>query len=176
VSARADSPQEAYGVGEENGKCTRDGGQPSVGGATRPLTLPHLPYGDAVHTELTASGLEPDMVEAGVRREPGGPRELFLTVTWSPGHPDLARESWPRGLTLSWSHLTGWSTHDGDTVRALGDDVDDIAPPALIADAVLHLAVHGLDIAWVPPVGGRWEHAAVLDTDLEEFAEREVTW
>ncbi|NUS29781.1 MAG: hypothetical protein HOV92_36960 [Streptomyces sp.] len=169
------SALEATSAAAQVGKSTRGGGQPSVGDATRPLTLPHLPYGDAVHAELAVSGLEPDTVEAGVRREPGGPQELFLTVSWSPGHPDLYAELWPSGLTLSWSHLTGWSTHDGDTVRVLAD-VDALAPPALIADAALHLAVFGLDTVWVPPVGGRWEHAGVLDGALEEFAAREVTW
>lgn len=154
---------------------TRDGSQPSVGSVTGCLTLPHLPYGDAVHAELCGSGLEPDRVDAGVRREPGGPRELYLTAVWSPGHSDLDRSAWPDGLTVSWSHLTGWSAHDGDTVRGLGD-VDALAPPVLIADAVLHLAVHGLDIAWVPPVGGRWEHAGALDAALDTFTERGADW
>ncbi|MGW0599927.1 hypothetical protein ACWD11_22625 [Streptomyces sp. NPDC002776] len=156
---------------EDAGKDIRDGMQPSADGVHP--ALPHLPYGDAVHGELAASGLEPDTVEAGVRREPGCGRELFLTVSWSPGHADLDREVWPHGLTLAWSHLTGWSTHDGDTVRALDGDLDDLAPPALIADAVLHLAIHGLDSAWAPAVGGRWEHADVLDTALDAFTEQE---
>ncbi|MBD0837399.1 hypothetical protein [Streptomyces sp. TRM68416] len=170
MSARESSVRQAQGVGKDTG----GGLQPSAGGVHPDLALPHLPYGDAVHAELTASGLEPDVVEAGVRREPGCTRELFLTVSWSPGHADLDREVWPDGLTLAWSHLTGWSTHDGDTVRTLDDDLDDLAPPVLIADAVLHLAVHGLHVPWVPPVGGRWVHADGLDAALDAFAEREV--
>ncbi|WP_406262516.1 hypothetical protein OIA45_39625 [Streptomyces chartreusis] len=175
MTARGSSPQDAGGVGWGDEEGTRDGSQPSAGGATRALTLPHLPYADAVLAELTLSGLEPDRVDAGVRREPGGPRELYVTTVWSPGHPDLDRAAWPDGLTLSWSHLTGWSTHDGDTVRALAD-VDALAPPTLIADAVLHLAVHGQGIPWLPPAGGRWEYAADLDAAIDAFTERGADW
>ncbi|MFJ2002150.1 hypothetical protein [Streptomyces chartreusis] len=170
--------REASGLGRGDAEGTRDGSQPSAGGATRHLTLPHLPYGDAVNAELIASGLGPDRVHAGVRRELGGPCELYLTALWTPDHADLDGSVWPEGLTVSWSHLTGWSAHDGDTVRQLGGDgdVDDLAPPALIADAVLHLAVHGLDIAWTPPAGGRWEHADDLDAALDAFTERGTDW
>ncbi|MFE6282466.1 hypothetical protein [Streptomyces sp. NPDC057877] len=157
------------------GKSTRDSSRLSVGAATRALPLPHLPYADAVHVELVAAGLEPDRIDAGIRREPGGPRELYLTAVWEAEHPDLHGDLWPEGMTVSWSHLTGWSTHDGDTVRALVD-VDAIAPPALIADAALHLAVHGLHVTWVPPVGGRWQHAPALDAALAAYPAREVEW
>ncbi|MCZ4609712.1 hypothetical protein O3S80_39290 [Streptomyces sp. Lzd4kr] len=165
---------DACGPGQ-NEEGTRDGSQPSVGGATRHLTLPHLPYGDAVHAELIASGLEPERMDSGVRREPGCLGELYLMLVWSGGHHDLDEMAWPDGLTVSWSHLAGWSASDGDSVRGLGG-IEHLAPPALIADAVLHLAVHGLDIAWVPPVGGRWEHADDLDAALDAFTERGSNW
>lgn len=174
MSTRESNLGESCGLGTGSGKCTRDGSQPPAGGATQPTPVfPHLPYGDAVHAELTTAGLEPDRVDAGVRREPGAPRELYLTFSWSPEHADLDEALWPDGLTLTWSHLAGWSTNDGDTVRTLAD-VDDLAPPALIADAVLHLAVHGLDVEWVPPIGGRWEHADALDAALDRFGEQGV--
>ncbi|MDX2863430.1 hypothetical protein, partial [Streptomyces scabiei] len=75
------------------------------------LVLPHLPYGDAVHIILAEAGLMPDVLEAGLRVEdPARGPELFLTLSWLTGHPDLAD---PAGLDLIWSHLTGWAARVG---------------------------------------------------------------
>jgi len=155
------------------GKDTGDGLQPPAGGVhpTPPLTptLPHLPYGDAVHAELAAAGLPPDLLDAGLRTEaPGGRRELYLTLSWLMGHPDLHD---PTELDLMWSHLIGWSARIDDTVRVL--DVDELAAPALLADAVLHLAVHGLEQEWVIPFEARWQDALELDIALVHFDERD---
>ncbi|MEU3256151.1 hypothetical protein, partial [Streptomyces sp. NPDC006997] len=156
------------------GKSTRSGTQPFVGDATHaPSVLPHLPYAYAVLDELTVwtgAGLEPSRADAGVRRESGGPRELYLTAVWEPEHPDLNGDLWPEGMTVSWSHLTGWAADDGTDVRAL-DGLDPVAPPELVADAVLHLAVFGLHTAWVPPIGGRWARAGSFDGAMNAWRE-----
>jgi hypothetical protein len=160
------------------GKDTHSGSgsQPSVGGVHPVPVYPHLPYGDAVYAQLVAASLAPDLLESGLRTErPGGPRELFLTLVWLPGHPDIDAGLWPRGMHLSWSHVTGWSAHD-DTVRLLL--VDDVAAPALLADAVLHLATDGLDCPWEPEDRlARWDHARALDLALQSAAERgDIAW
>lgn len=135
--------------------------------ATRPELppmLPHLPYGDAVHVHLADAGLAPDVVDAGLRREaPDGPAELYLTLSWLPGHPDL---DGPMELELAWSHLTGWSARTDDSVHTL--DVDHLA------DAVLHHAVHGTHRAWVIPFLARWTHADALTAALKHAAEEGV--
>ncbi|MCZ0996382.1 hypothetical protein O1L44_30010 [Streptomyces noursei] len=50
------------------------------------LALPHLAYGDAVHSMLDQTGLAPDVLETGLRVEDRerGP-ELFLTLSWLRG-------------------------------------------------------------------------------------------
>lgn len=156
------------------GKDTRGGSQPPLGGvhpATDP-TLVHLPYGDAVWAELVTVGLVPDVVEAGLRmEEPQGPRELFLTLSWLSGHPDLAD---PTGMDLVWSHLTGWAVRTGHDVQTL-TLISTFAAPALLADAVLHTATEGLGRAWEPadPLA-EWEHTRSLDLALNEAAGRGV--
>lgn len=173
MSAAEESLSGAVGLGAGDGKCTRDGSQPSVGGATRSLvTLPHLAYGDAVHAALVAADLAPDVVEAGVRtEEPGGFGELFLTVSWLPGHPLCD----PVGLDLLWSHLTGWSVRADGTVRMLF--VDGLAAPGVLAEVVLHLVVDGPDCGYSPPpTVARWEHADALDPALEAFTDRGADW
>lgn len=157
------------------GKDTRGDGQSLVGGV-HPAGLPHLPYGDAVHAALVEAGLAPDVVEAGLRTEdPRRGRELYLTLSWLPGHPDVDGGLWPRGMQLAWSHLIGWSAHH-DTVRVLL--VDEAAAPALLVDAVLHLATEGLDCVWEPADRtAKWEHARALDLALQAAAGRgEIAW
>jgi hypothetical protein len=153
------------------GKDTR-----AAGGVHPAPGLPHLPYGDAVHAALAEAGLTPDVVDAGLRTEdPRRGRELFLTLSWLPGHPDVDDRLWPRGMQLAWSHLIGWSAHH-DTVRLLL--VDDFAAPALLVDAVEHLATYGLDCGWEPAdPRAKWEHARALDLALQAAAEREeIAW
>lgn len=155
------------------GKSTRDGIQLSVGEATRTLTLPQAPYGDAVHAALAHAGLVPDVMEAGLRSN--GPRrlELFLRLVWLPGHPRLAASQHDEGLTVAWSHLAGWSGWVGGYEPVLLD-VDELAAPELVADAADHLAEHGTHRPWVPPADGRWSDAVYLDIALHHFKEREV--
>ncbi|KPC86284.1 hypothetical protein ADL35_12440 [Streptomyces sp. NRRL WC-3753] len=155
------------------GKSTQSGGRPSVGEATRTLTLPQAPYGDAVHAALAAAGLVPDVMEAGLRSN--GPRrlELFLRMVWLPGHPGLADVQHDEGLTVAWSHLAGWSGWVGGYEPVLLD-VNELAAPELVADAAEHLAAHGTHRAWVPPADGRWSDAVYLDIALGRFEEREV--
>ncbi|WP_329597790.1 hypothetical protein OIE43_18955 [Streptomyces pseudovenezuelae] len=154
------------------GKDTGDGTQPSAGGVHPAQPFPHLPYGDALHAELTSVGLAPDVMEAGVRAEGRygeGPQELFLRAEWLPGHEDLAAPH-KVGVVLQWSHLTGWSLLFGDDLVVL--DVDDLAAPALLTDAVLEGAVHGVSMRYLPPEdAARWEHALALDTALTHLAE-----
>ncbi len=132
--------------------------------------FPHLRYGDAVHTELLAAGLAPDMLEAGLRTEDPGRRELFLTLPWLTGHAVL---DGPVRLALTWSHLTGWAARVDDDVILL--DVEEFAAPELLVDAARHFAKHGIDGArWVVPVQARWEHWRVLDQALNRAADRGV--
>ncbi|NUP19847.1 MAG: hypothetical protein HOZ81_27965 [Streptomyces sp.] len=156
------------------GKSTHDSGQLSAGGATRALTLPHLPYADAVHAALRAVEVVPDLVEVGVRTETfDGQRELFARLEWLPGHDDLVpADVQAAGLVVHWSHLAGWSVCAGADVVVL--DADDLADPALIADAALHAAVYGLAEKWVIPFEARWQYARELDSALVEFDEREA--
>ncbi|MFJ6386416.1 hypothetical protein ACIQJT_02285 [Streptomyces sp. NPDC091972] len=153
------------------GKDTGDGSQSSAGGVHPAQPFPHLPYGDALHAELTLAGLAPDVMAAGVRAEGPygeGPRELFLRAEWLPGHEDLAAPH-EAGMVLQWSHLTGWSLLFGDDLVVL--DVDDLAAPALLTDAVLEGAVHGIGMRYLPPEGAaRWEHARGLDVALDALA------
>lgn len=157
------------------GKYTRDGSQPDVGQVTRALTLPQLPYADAVHAALDALKFLPDALEAGVRTEtPGRQRELFLRLDWLPGHDDLVLPAMAAdGLTVMWSHLAGWATRSGDDLLVL--DLTELAAPALVADAAMHAALHGLRCACErPDTWGRWDHALELDIALVNYAEREA--
>lgn len=156
------------------GKSTRDSVALSVGDATR-ATSPHLRYGDAVDRALSALEFLPDTVEAGMRKESGphGVRELFLRLEWLPGHDDLIPDDVrASGLVVQWSHLAGWSVRSGDDLVAV--DVDDLADPALIADAAMHAALHGLRCSCEKPDAGlgRWEHAVYLDIALVAYDER----
>lgn len=158
------------------GKSTQGGSRPPVGDATRQLPmLPQLPYGDAVHAELLAVATPPAWLEGGVRKGRTGSSELFLRAVWPVGAPLLDDEVRRDGLTIAWSHVTGWSAHN-----ALEDcvllDVDVIAAPALIAHAALHFAEEPLDGGepWTPPDSvGRWSEALYLDIALARFDERE---
>lgn len=132
------------------------------------LILPHLPYGHAVHSMLDQAGLTPDVLEAGLRVEDRdrGP-ELFLTLSWLGGHPDLAGRA---GVDLLWSHLTGWGIRSGLDSRPL--IVSSFAGPALLADAALHLITEGYDSPWTPTDRNQeWEHARALDLALNEAAD-----
>lgn len=167
---------ETYAAGA-TGKDIRDG-KPSVDGVHPALTpppaavYPSLTYGDAVHAELVASGIAPDVVEAGVRTEQsGGERELFLTVSWLIGHPDLDGVG---QLDLLWSDLTGWVARADGDVRVL--IVDELAAPAVLADAALHLAADGVDCEWkCPAEPHRWEHALALEAALAAWEDQGVT-
>lgn len=159
--------EEQTAVAEEAGKSTH-----TVGDATRTLvTLPQLPYRSAVRAALYEADLVPDVVDAGVRTEqPGDGGELFVTVSWLPGHPLLGD---PAGMDLLWSHLTGWSARADGTVRMLPVSV--LAAPVVLAEAVLHLLTEGLDTAWKPVHGHpRWAHAAQLAAALAAFEDREA--
>ncbi|WP_200302280.1 hypothetical protein [Streptomyces adelaidensis] len=132
------------------------------------LALPHLAYGDAVHSMLGETGLTPDVLEAGVRTEdPGRGPELFLTLSWLAGHPDVD----PAGLDLIWSHLTGWAARIGLDAKPL--PLGAFAAPPVLADAVLHLSVNGLEEPWEPADRlAEWEHARALDLTLNAAAEQ----
>ncbi|MDX2681071.1 hypothetical protein [Streptomyces soliscabiei] len=161
--------EQAAGVA---GKSTHDGGQLSVGDATR-ATLPQLRYGDAVDQALAALMFLPDIVEAGMRKESGpvGRRELFLRAEWLPGHDDLVPAPLcESGMAVEWSHLAGWSVRAGDDLVAL--DVDELADPATVAEAAMHAALCGLRCDCDKPPPGRWDHAVYLDVALGRFDER----
>lgn len=158
-----------------HGKSTQGSSQLPVGDATRTLTLPHLPYGDAVHAALHTAGLVPDTVETGSRIDGAnygqGQRELFLRLEWLPGHEDLATAHRAVGMALEWSHLGGWTVRFGDDLVVL--DADQLAAPDLLATAVLEAATEGFDFVWSPPPGaGRWEYALELDIALVAYDER----
>ncbi|MFJ9243774.1 hypothetical protein [Streptomyces sp. NPDC101776] len=157
-------------------KSTHDGSRPSVGDATRALMgVPQLPYADAVHAELLAQCMPPAAVETGVRDNRSGAPELFLRAVWPAGTAFLGGLVRDRGLTLAWSHVTGWSAHDAYGVCRLLD-VDALADPRLIAHAAVHLAREPLDegALWAPLPGlGRWSEAVYLDIALAHYDERE---
>ncbi|MEU9972316.1 hypothetical protein [Streptomyces sp. NPDC051014] len=148
----------------------------TVDDATR-ATQPHLPYADAVHAALAEIELLPDLMEAGTRRESAKsgqslPPELFARLEWLEGHDDLATlDVQVEGLVAEWSHLGGWAIRSGRDLVVL--DVDDLADPSTIAEAVMHAALCGLRCScdMLPP--GRWEHAAYLETALAAYNERE---
>ncbi|MFJ5156366.1 hypothetical protein ACIQCF_33360 [Streptomyces sp. NPDC088353] len=155
------------------GQSTRDGSRPSVGDATRALTLPQLPYGDAVHTALAEAGLAPEVLESGLRTGLRGSAELFLRLVWPPEHSTLGWAVREYGLTLAWSHVTGWSAHDryGDCLLL---DVDALTAPDLIREAVAHLTCHRMAGGWEPSDRmARWSEAVYLDIALAHFDEKE---
>ena len=159
----------------QQGKSTQDGCQLSVGDATRMLALPHLPYADAVLAELDAACTPPAAVEAGLRslRAP----ELFMRFVWPVGTALLDDGVRDKGLTLAWSHVTGWSAHDSYGVAELLD-VDVLADPRLIAMAALDLVEQEVH-RWRPPdsTAGRWSEAVYLDVALGLFEEKgSQTW
>lgn len=157
------------------GKCTQGGSLPPVGDATRLVMFPQLPYADAVHAELLAVAMPPSWLEAGLRRGCTGMPELYIRAVWPAGTPLLDDAVRRDGLTLAWSHVTGWSAHNAVEDCALLD-VDALAAPALIAHAALHFAEEPLDGGepWTPPDGpGRWSEALFLDIALCRFDERE---
>lgn len=166
------------GVDALVGKSTQDGGRPSVGDATRQLfMLPQLPYADAVHAELVAVAMPPACYEAGVRKGRTGTPELYIRAVWPARSPVLDDRVRELGLTIAWSHVTGWSAHDAEEACQLFN-VDVLADPRLIAHAALHLAEEPLTgEAWTPPPSlGRWSEALYLDIALAHFDEQEVTW
>ncbi|MFJ5059055.1 hypothetical protein ACIP96_06500 [Streptomyces nigra] len=150
------------------GKSTHD-----VGEATRTLTLPQLPYADAVHRELLAVVMPPDTLEVGERRSKGL-AELFMRAVWPVDSHILDEQVCTHGLTLAWSHLTGWSAHDADGNCQLLD-VDELADPRFVAHAALHFAEEPLTgTPWTPPPGpARWSEAVYLDIALGLFDERQ---
>lgn len=140
------------------------------------LTLPQLPYADAVHAELAGSAFLPDTAEAGVRTETlGRPhRELFLRLEWLPGNDDLVPAAVQAdGLIVQWSHLIGWSVRCGDDLVV--PMLSELADPALIADVAVHAALHGLGcVCERPDPLSRWSQADVLDAALVCYDERPV--
>lgn len=160
------------------GKDTPGGGQPSGAtsthaGTTGAPVYPHLAYGDAVHHELAEWELRPEVMDAVLRaRIPGGRRELVLLLMWPADHDDLAEDARPGGLTLAWSHVTGWSVRT--TVGGGRLAVDRFAAPAVVAEAALHLAADGLDCGWTPAEDApRWEHADTLAEACAGFTRQE---
>lgn len=153
----------------QHGKSTQ-GSELSVGEATRTLPLPHLPYTDAVLAALDVAGMPPAVVEAGLR---GPSAELFMRFVWPVGTALLADGVRESGLTVAWSHVTGWSAHNADGAAELLD-VDALADPHLIALAALDLAEQDLSLMWSPPDGtaGRWSEAVYLDVALGLFDEK----
>ncbi|MER6532985.1 hypothetical protein ABT215_04020 [Streptomyces sp900105755] len=151
-------------------------GQLSVDGATS-ATYPHLPYADAVYAALAELQLLPDLTEAGTRREGTvmGRRqrpELFARLEWLPNHDDLVPLSLRvEGLVVEWSHLGGWAIRSGSDLVVL--DVDDLADPSTVAEAVMHAALCGLGCACEKPPPGRWENAVYLDIALVAYDERQ---
>ncbi|TQE35446.1 hypothetical protein [Streptomyces ipomoeae] len=166
--------------GDETGKDTHGGSQPPVGGVhpdpTPAAPWPHLAYGDAVHAALVAEGLRPDVIEAG-RRDRRAERELYLRLVWLPGHEDLEPDLRRDGMVLAWSHLGGWAATTGPgglDMRHLV--ISDLASPAAVVEAALHLTQDGIDCAWEPAdLTARWEYAGELDMALVDFDER-GTW
>lgn len=156
---------------DEAGKSTSGGGRPSAGDATRALALPHLPYGDAVVAELAAARVQaPEVVEAGLRTGLGVHAALFLRLVWPPKHPGLSEAVRAEGMSLAWSHVTGWSAHTARDSRVL--DVDTLADPVLVADAAAHFTRHGLGRPYLAPFAARWQYALELDIALVHFDER----
>ncbi|PZG97830.1 hypothetical protein C1I97_25175 [Streptomyces sp. NTH33] len=161
------------------GKSTQTGSsQLSAGEATRSLTLPHLPYADAVHAALAAAAMPPAVLEVGVRdAQPEAKRRapvLFMRFVWPVGSTLLTDDVRSKGLTLAWSHVTGWSAHNAaDDAELL--EVDPLADPRLIAMAALDLAEQDLSLLWSPPDGtaGRWSEAVYLDIALVHFDEQD---
>lgn len=156
------------------GKSTQqDSSQLSVGDATQ-ATLPQLRYADAIHAALRAIEVLPDLVDAGVRTETvDGQRELYIRLQWMPLHDDLVPHTVRAdGLTVQWSHLAGWSVCSGEDVTAL-EGADDLADPAVIADACLHAAIHGPRCTCDrPDPAARWSKAVYLDIALVAYDER----
>lgn len=152
--------------------------QLSLGEATR-LTLPQLPYADAIHAALAALEFLPDTVEAGVRTETieRPHRELFLRLEWLPGNDDLVPAALQTdGLIVQWSHMTGWSLRTGDDLVVL-TSLDDLADPFVVADVAMHAALYGLRCtAERPDTAARWSEAVHLDIALVRYDERLVTW
>ncbi|OSZ56280.1 hypothetical protein OQI_33840 [Streptomyces pharetrae CZA14] len=154
-------------------KSTQGSSQLSVGDATRTLALPQLPYADAVLAELDAVGMPPAALETGLRATRPGLPELFMRLVWPTGSHLLDDGVRDKGLTLAWSHVTGWTAHNG-----VGDsellDVDLFADPALVAMAARDLAEQDLSLMWSPPDGtaGRWPEADHLDLALTRFEEK----
>ena len=156
------------------GKNTRGGIQPSGAAFTHTVVaafMPHWAYGDAVHTELAAWELRPERLDTGVSTaEPGGRRELYLRLIWPAKSADLGEDVRPDGLTLAWSHITGWSAHSGDNELVLY--ADEFAAPSTVAEIALHLVEDRLDCGWQPgPDAVRWEHAVVADLACVLFDE-----
>jgi hypothetical protein len=152
------------------GKSTQGSSQLSVGDATRMLAVPQAPYADAVYAALEL-GLAPDVMEVGLRDTRPRAPELIIRLVWTPGHPVLGGGHQDAGLTVAWSHVTGWSAHNAYGAAELLD-VDALAAPELVADAARHHARHGVGLPWVPPADGRWSEAVYLDIALGLFEEK----
>ncbi|MFI6337808.1 hypothetical protein [Streptomyces sp. NPDC050535] len=156
------------------GKSTRL----SLGEATR-LTLPQLPYGDAVHAALAELEFLPDTLDVGVRTETieRPHRELFLRLEWLPGNEGLIPQAVRAdGLILQWSHLAGWSLRTGDDLVDLVR-LAELADPAVVADVAMHAGLYGVrSIGERPATGARWSEADHLDSALVQYDERLVIW
>ncbi|MFI5995895.1 hypothetical protein ACIBAC_29095 [Streptomyces sp. NPDC051362] len=147
----------------------------AAGRATQALTLPQLPYADAVVAELDAACMPPVAVEVGLRDTKPSHPELFMRFVWPVGSNLLDEGVQNRGLTIAWSHVTGWSAHPADEAPELLN-VDALADPRAIAYAALELAEQPLTGTWTPPtelLAGRWSSSVYLDIALIHFEGRE---
>lgn len=166
--------EETNTAAEAAGKST----QLSLGEATL-LTLPQLPYADAVHAALDELAFLPDTLETGVRTETTAAphRELFLRLEWLPGNDDLVPAAVKTdGLVVQWSHLIGWSLRSGDDLVVL-ELLAELAAPALVADVAMHAALCGMRCTCErPDPAARWSEAVHLDIALVRYDEGSVTW
>lgn len=143
------------------------------------VTLPQLPYADAVHRQFAELAFLPDTIEAGMRRETVGLTcgDLFVRLVWLPGNDDLVPSRVRAdGLVVQWSNLAGWSVECGEDLLVL-EQLAELADPGQVADVAMHAAVYGLSgNEQLPGNPTRWSQAHVLEAALLRYEEGPVTW
>ncbi|MFI1532794.1 hypothetical protein [Streptomyces griseus] len=126
--------------------------------------LPHDPYMDLVHAELSDLGIWP----IGFRTDDPDGQELDATFEFR--DEAVSEDEWPDGVYLSWTSSDGWALTDtGSSRTAYPLDLDPYAAPAAVATRA-HARLAGTPD---PAVGSTdWDLKEPIATSVNEWMDQ----